>query len=164
MTVVVIGIGNPDRGDDGAGAAAAALLRACDLPPWVSIVDGDGDPARLLDAWDGAELAVVVDAVHSHTAPVGHVHRLSVRGGSPVQLAPGAPTSHGLGPGDAISLAAALDRLPGAVLVFAIEGDRFELGDTMSAAVSAGVVQVVDEIATLVATHPATLRGAPPCA
>ncbi len=163
MRVVVIGIGNPDRGDDAAGIATTALLRTRGLPPWVTLVDGDGDPGRLLDAWDGADLAVVVDAVHSHTAPPGHVHRLSVRAGAPVPLAGGPPTSHGLGPGDAITLAAALDRLPGAVLVFAIEGERFELGDLMSIEVAAGVEHVADEVGALVRS-PDVERGDLPCA
>lgn len=164
MNVVVIGIGNPDRGDDGAGVATTALLRARDLPRTVSIIDGDGDPARLLDAWDGADLAVVIDAVHSHSAPPGHVHRLTVRGTPSRALAPGAPTSHGLGPGDAISLAAALDRLPGSVVVFAIEGERFELGDTMSGAVLDGVVQVADEVHALVTSSAPPHGEGPTCA
>lgn len=164
MNVVVIGIGNPDRGDDGAGVAVTALLRERPLPPGIRVVDGDGDPARLLDAWDGADLAVVIDAVHSHTAPAGYVHRISVRGAKPVELAAGAPTSHGLGPGDAISLAAALDRLPGSVLVFAIEGERFDLGDDVSATVSASVARVADEIAALVTADAPTVGGGPRCA
>ncbi len=164
MNVVVIGIGNPDRGDDGAGVAVTALLRERPLPPGVRIVDGDGDPARLLDAWEGADLAVVIDAVHSHTAPAGHVHRLSVRGAKPVALKAGAPTSHGLGPGDAISLAAALDQLPGAVLVFAIEGEHFDLGDGVSPPVTASVARVADEVTALVMAATPHVGGGPPCA
>lgn len=164
MKAVVIGIGNPDRGDDGAGVATTALLRDRALPAGVVIVDGDGDPARLLDAWDGADLAIVVDAVHSHTAAAGHVHRFTVGNGGLPAVCGGAPTSHGLGPGDAITLAAALDRLPGELLVFAIEGDRFDLGDAMSAAVAAGAARVADEIAQLVVHALAPDGGASSCA
>ena len=62
--VVVIGVGNEFRRDDGAGPAVVARLR--DLaPPGVRLVITDGEPTRLIDAWAGAALAVVVDAVRA---------------------------------------------------------------------------------------------------
>jgi len=167
MKVVVIGIGNPDRGDDGAGPAVTALLRQR-LPAAqsVSVVDSDGDPARLIDAWDGAGLAVVIDAVHSHAAPPGHVHRVTVDAAADpaAAFAAGGPSTHGLGPGDAIALAAALDRLPGSLAVFGIEGDQFGFGDDLSAAVARSVLQVADEVAALVTTTPDKDQETAPCA
>ena len=68
--VVVIGVGNEFRRDDGAGPAVVARLR--DLaPPGVRLVITDGEPTRLIDAWAGAALAVVVDAVRARVAPAG---------------------------------------------------------------------------------------------
>lgn len=158
MTTVVIGIGNRDRGDDGAGTAVTGLLRGRRLPPTVAVVDTDGDPARLLDAWDGADAAIIIDAVHSHLAPAGHVHRLAAGAdtapGAALALAAGPATSHGLGPGDAIALGAALDRLPRSVLVFAIEGERFGLGDDMSPAVRCAVTALADDIEAMVEVPP----------
>ena len=154
MTTVVIGIGNADRGDDGAGTAVTALLRGRALPPSVRVVDTDGDPARLLDAWDGADGAIVIDATHSHVAPVGHVHRLAAGAASTPAIATGTATSHGLGPGDALALGAVLDRLPRWVLVLAIEGERFGFGDDLSPEVHRAVAAVADDIQAMVEALP----------
>ena len=92
---VVICLGNDLRGDDGAGLEVARLLRPL-LPAHVALLESDGDPAEIVDAWAGAPLAVVVDAVVSG-APPGTVHHqagLDARAGS-------RPSSHALGLADA---------------------------------------------------------------
>ena len=62
--VVVIGVGNEFRRDDGAGPAVIARLG--DLAPsGVRLVITDGEPVRLVEAWSGAAVAVVVDAVRA---------------------------------------------------------------------------------------------------
>ena len=63
--VVVIGVGNDFRRDDGAGPAVVASLRGR-VPPGVELVLTDGEPTRLIEAWAGAALAIVVDAVRAH--------------------------------------------------------------------------------------------------
>ena len=67
---VVIGIGNPFRNDDGIGPAVAAQIEEQRLPG-VRVVISDGEPAGLLEAWAGADLAVVVDAIHRVPASPG---------------------------------------------------------------------------------------------
>jgi len=67
---VVIGIGNPFRNDDGIGPAAAAQIEGLRLPG-VRVVMSDGEPAGLLEAWAGADLAVVVDAIYRVPASPG---------------------------------------------------------------------------------------------
>ena len=55
------------RRDDGAGPAVIARLRA--LQPGdeslshVTLALSDGEPGRMIDLWEGARLAVVIDAV-----------------------------------------------------------------------------------------------------
>ena len=61
-TAVVIAIGNEFRRDDGAGPAVLRQLRDL-VPSGVDLVLSDGEPARLVEAWTGAALAIVVDAV-----------------------------------------------------------------------------------------------------
>ena len=76
---MVIGVGNEFRRDDGAGPAVVARLR--DLaPPGVRLVITDGEPTRLIEAWAGAALAVVVDAVRAAPPRPGTVHRFVVDG------------------------------------------------------------------------------------
>ena len=68
--IVVIGVGNEFRRDDGAGPAVIASLG--DLaPPGVRLVITDGEPARLVEAWSGAAVAVVIDAVRAEPPAPG---------------------------------------------------------------------------------------------
>jgi len=65
---LVIGVGNPDRGDDAAGLMAARRLRA-DAQPGVVVREASGEATALIDAWDGFARVIVIDAAHSGAAP-----------------------------------------------------------------------------------------------
>jgi len=133
---VVIGVGNEFRRDDGAGPAVIARLR--DLaPPGVRLVVTDGEPARLVEAWTGAALAVVVDAVRAEPPHPGKIHRFVVD--RPRAGARRGVGSHGLGLDDAIALATALDRMPGRLIVHAIEAADLTQGPGLSPPVAAAV-------------------------
>ena len=71
---IVIGLGNTYAHDDGVGHAVLAAL-AGDAPAGVGIVELDGEPARVIEAWDASPLAIVVDAACSGGTP-GTVFRL----------------------------------------------------------------------------------------
>ena len=106
--MVVIGVGNEFRRDDGAGPAVVGQLRDR-VPPGVELVITDGEPARLIEAWTGAALAVVVDAVRAQPPQPGTVYRFVVdRPGTGTERT---ASSHGLGLDDAISLAVAQEAL-----------------------------------------------------
>jgi hydrogenase maturation protease len=149
---VVIGIGNPYRRDDGVGPAVAVRVAAA-LGPGdyrhVRVYEHDGEPAGVLQRWDGAQMAVVVDAVRTG-APVGTVHRIAV--GDARHTPATAGSTHGLGVGDAIALARAVGRLPPTLLVYGIEagdtGDGVGLDDPVAAAaerVAAEIVRMLDQ-------------------
>ncbi|MCE7004666.1 hydrogenase maturation protease [Kibdelosporangium philippinense] len=144
---VVIGIGNPYRCDDGVGPAVADQLRRLSLPD-VETVIADGEPVQLLDAWTGAELAIVVDAVLCDPAEPGRIHRTDIEG---ITSFPGATSSHGLGVPEAVLLGSALDRLPARLVVYAVEAACLDFGTDLSPPVTAAVPDVVaavlDEIA-----------------
>ena len=157
---VVLGVGNPWRGDDGVGAAAARAVVA-DLagggtgldPDDVDVVEVDGEPARLVEAWCARPLAVVVDAVAAGGRP-GTVHRV-VLVADGVALSPPAweqPTpaggSHALGVGEAVRLGRAVGRLPDRLVVLAVEGACFDHteGLDLDPAVAAAVPEVVHAV------------------
>lgn len=134
--VVVIGVGNEFRRDDGAGPEVLARLRG-QLPDDVELVVSDGEPARMIGAWEGASLAVVIDAVRADPAVPGRLHRLVL---DEADSAPGsAVSSHGFGLGEAIGLARALDRMPGRLIVHAVEVADTSQGTGFSPAVAAVV-------------------------
>ena len=143
MRVVAVGVGNPYRSDDGAGIAVAERLRET-MTGVVEVVTCEQEPLRLLDAWDGADLAMIVDAVSSGAAP-GTVHRFeATEHAVPPSLFRG--STHALGVGDAIELARTLGRLPDRVVVYGIEGERFTAGERLSPAVEDAVQQVATDI------------------
>jgi hydrogenase maturation protease len=149
--VRIVGVGNPWRSDDGAGLAVARALGG--TIPGVEVLEREGEPAALIDAWDGADAVWVVDAVSSGTTP-GTVHRFDATG-SPLPAALFGASTHHLGLADAVELARALGRLPGRLVVVGIEGARFEAGGTLTPAVAAAVADaaalVRSEIAPLIA-------------
>ena len=140
---VVIGVGNALRGDDGVGLAVAESLRP-HVPPGVAVVCCEQEPSRLLDAWENAHTAIVVDAAASGSAP-GGVRRFDA---SETALAAGVfrSSTHAFGVGDAIELARALGRLPARVLVYGIEGGTFAAGEGLTAPVRTAVEQVARSV------------------
>lgn len=142
MRTVVLGVGNAYRGDDGVGPVVAARVR--DLSSDLEVVTCEQEPTRLLDAWDGADLALVVDAVSSGVAP-GTVHRFDATE-VPVPTNVFRGSTHALGVGEVIELGRALGRLPGRVLLYGVEGERFGAGEGLSPAVAAVVGTLTAEL------------------
>jgi hydrogenase maturation protease len=141
--VVVIGVGNEFRHDDGIGPAVVDRLRGL-VPPGVDLVTSDGEPTRLIEAWTGAALAVVVDAVRASPTQPGRGHRFVLDRPGHRLAQPG--SSHGFGLDDAIALALALDRMPGRLIVHAIEAADLTQGTGLTPAVAAAVGTVATAI------------------
>ncbi|MBO1334418.1 hydrogenase maturation protease [Streptomyces sp. VRA16 Mangrove soil] len=153
--IAVIGVGNEFRRDDGVGWAAVALLaeraRQRPLPPGTRLATCDGDPGRLIGLWEGAELAVVLDAAHAHPGTPGRVHRIEL---DAVRLnRPPEAGSHGLGLGEAVELARVLGRLPGRLVVYAVEGADSSLGTQMTPDVAASVEHLARTVEDEIVRH-----------
>ena len=125
--VVVAAVGSEFRGDDAAGPAV--LDRVGELKG-VDMLGALASPLDLLGAWDGADLAIVVDAVEGIDAP-GGVCIIDVDMAS----APGVSgrtrsnaSSHGLGVIDALRIAGAMGTAPERVLLVGVSGEDFDAG------------------------------------
>jgi hydrogenase maturation protease len=151
---VVIGVGNEFRRDDGAGPAVVARLRG-HLPDDVCLLVSDGEPTRLIEAWAGAPLAVIVDAVRAEPAVPGRLHRLVLHRADAAVARP--TSSHGLGIDCAIGLAQALDRMPGMLILHAVEAADVGLGTGLTPAVAA----IIDTLAAAVLHDLDSLRSQP---
>jgi hydrogenase maturation protease len=138
-----VGIGNAWRSDDAAGLAAARLLHGA-LPAGVEVLEREGEPSGLLDAFEGADAVWLVDAVSSGAAP-GTVHRFDAAAG-PLPAGQFATSTHHLGLDEAIELARALGRLPARLVVFGVAGARFDTGDVLTPEVEAGVARAAEAI------------------
>jgi hydrogenase maturation protease len=142
---VVIGLGNRFRGDDGVGVVAAAELNRLALPG-VRVVTDIAEPMSLLEAWSGAGLAVLIDAAVATAPTPGHVRRCGL---SDVATCDGL-SSHSIDVGRTHELGKALGRVPGELVLFAVEiadaGHGTELTPPVARAVPEVVRMVVDEI------------------
>ena len=139
--MIVIGVGNAWRGDDGCGLAVARRVAAAGA----SAAEHEGDGVRLLELWAGSPRAVVVDAAASG-APPGTVHHFDAIA-APLPVAALRSSSHAFGVSDAIELARALGRLPDRLEVYGIEGSSFAAGARLTPAVATAV----DNLAALLA-------------
>jgi hydrogenase maturation protease len=140
----VIGCGNAFRGDDGAGIMLVRRLRELG----VAALEIEGDASALVEAWNGADDVILVDAVVTG-APPGTVHLWE---GGRARLPPGPCTSsHGLGIAEAVGLAHVLGRLPRRFRLYGFEGRRFAPGSAASPEVLLAVEAVARRIAAEVA-------------
>lgn len=133
---VVIGIGNEFRRDDGAGPAVLARLHGR-VPDGVELLVSDGEPTGLIEAWARAPLAVIVDAVRAEPTVPGRLHRLVLHQAGTAEMR--TVSSHGLGLDSAIGLARALDRMPGTLIVHAVEAADLGQGPGLTPAVAAAI-------------------------
>lgn len=142
--MLVIGVGNAYRRDDGAGVAVAEALAARGLTG-VEVVAHHGEGAELMALWKGRGHVVVVDAVSSGAAP-GSIHRFVAQDQElPANMF--CFSSHAFGLAQAVSMARVLGQLPARLIILGIEGIDFGPGEGLTPAVAAAVAAVVDELA-----------------
>ncbi len=140
---LLIGVGNPERGDDGAGRVVARLLRSRNGCAF-EVRECSGEAIGLMEAWTGFDDVVLVDACCGAGAP-GSLHRLT-----PAQLERQAraeprryESTHGFGVTEAIGLARALGRLPSRLVIYAIEGGHSRAGPGLSEEVDRAVQELM---------------------
>ncbi|MFZ1176082.1 MAG: hydrogenase maturation protease [Mycobacterium sp.] len=144
--IVVIGLGNTYRRDDGVSVVVAAALDDLALPN-VRVVTGIAEPMSLLEAWSGAALAMVIDAAVAAPSVPGRVRRCGL---SDFAAAPEGLSSHSVDVRGAHALGQALGRVPDALVVFTVEvadtGHGIGLTPQVARAAPEVVRLVVDEI------------------
>ena len=139
--ILVIGVGNEYRSDDAVGIVVARRLRQISLGN-VTVIEASGEGTDLMESWKGADTVIIVDAASSGAKP-GTIHRIDAR-------AQRIPTgllrysTHAFSVGEAVELARAMNRLPPRMVVYGIEGERFDEGTVLSRAVQGSVDTVVD--------------------
>jgi len=141
--VVVIGIGNPCRGDDSVGRIVVRRIKRRNLP-FLRAIEHEGEGTSLMELWRGASHVIVVDAVSSGSV-TGRIHRFDALLQSlPRQLF--SVSTHGFGLVEAVELARALKQLPARLVIFGIEGTRFKVGAKPSASIQEAVAYVIDRV------------------
>lgn len=148
LSLAVIGCGNPNRRDDGAGPAVIAALRQVDLPDSVHLFDAGTDGMGVMYAAKGASHLILVDA----RAPEGEAGAIYDVPGDFLEAQP--PQSfnlhdfrwdHALFAGKKIYG----DAFPKQVKVFLIEAADLDLGLGLSEPVEGAVAKVAARIEAL---------------
>jgi hydrogenase maturation protease len=153
--VLVVGVGNAYRSDDAVGLIAArqiAARRPSRSPgsgegvPNIQVIEASGEGTELIEAWQDADVVVVIDAVHRERgAAPGTPHWFDAHEGSlPIHFFH--TSTHAFGVAEAIELARALKRLPPQLIVYGIEGRVFEAGVGLSAELARAVPSVVTDV------------------
>ncbi len=147
---VVAAVGCEYRRDDGAGPAVLDRLRG--QLEGTDVLGPLASPLDLLGAWDGAQLAVVVDAAGGAAEP-GDLYVVEVE----VAASPGAsvvlgprPSSHGFGVVEVLRLARVLGSAPERVVLVGVCGEDFGPGVGLSPRVSEAVGRAARLVAELV--------------
>jgi hydrogenase maturation protease len=188
---IVVGIGNPDRGDDGAGWAVARELRSVRS---VSISESDrgcerippfstrGSAPQQAERRHSSPLdAGIIEHSGEATALLAHMEGAeqaflidACMSGAPpgtihrfdvssAAMPSLAPgfSTHGFGLTQALELARALGRLPRQTIVYAIEAASFAAGAPLSPEVAAAVAEVVRRLRAEIACSQSPISRAP---
>jgi hydrogenase maturation protease len=139
--VLVIGIGNDFRRDDGVGLAVAAEI-AKRRPAGVRVMTAIGEPASILEAWTDAQLVIAVDAAMGEGATPGRIRRWTP--GNDDQ--PSVVSSHAVGLPQTYALGQALGRIPQKLVVLTVDIEDISHGLTLTPAVAAAVPAAVEEV------------------
>jgi len=141
--VLVIGVGNDYRGDDGAGLLVARALFASGVAG-MRVLELPGEGTELMDTWLGEKRVIVIDASKSG-AEVGAIMRLDAIA-APLPAGFFNYSTHAFGLAEAVETSRNLGTLPEQLIIYAIEGSAFCQGDPLSAAVEEAVTSVVDRV------------------
>ncbi len=141
-------VGSEFRGDDGAGPAVLDQVGELD---GVDMLGALASPLDLLGTWDGADLAIVVDAVDGMDPP-GGVCVIEVDLASAPDVSGrtrSTASSHGLGVIDALRIARAMGTAPERVLLVGVSGGDFDRSAGLGPAASRAVEQAARRVVEL---------------
>jgi hydrogenase maturation protease len=141
--VLVVGLGNPDRGDDGIGPLVVKKLTGL-LPADVVIATPPADVLALMAEWMDFDALIFVDAAAPLTTP-GRIHRFDL---ATTELPRDATltSSHALGLAETIGLARVLQQAPQDIIVYAVEGACFAGDGPITPEVAAAAAEVADRV------------------
>jgi hydrogenase maturation protease len=143
--VIVIGIGSELAGDDAAGLEVARRLREEGAASELALCELGGDLTALPAAWREHQAAVLVDAMRSGAKP-GSIRRMRLGSGPLPTGLRASSSTHAIGLETAIELARAIDQMPPHVILYAVEGERFQIGAAISPRVSAALPMLTEAV------------------
>jgi len=141
--VLLIGVGNRYRRDDGAGLELVRRLKD-GLGAGVDAVESDGAAASLMEVWRGRTNVFLFDAVKSGASP-GTIHRLDP-GAEAIRAGHFRCSTHDFGVAEAVELSRAFGDLPEKFFIYGIEGKVFDEGEGLSSESESAVQELAAEL------------------
>lgn len=136
--MLIIGIGNPMRGDDGAGWAVIDKLEK--QVTVEMLCKQKGDISELLDLFARHSTVYIIDASLSN-APPGSWQRIdALRQSLPIES--NQTSTHGFNISQVIALAKNLNQLPIKLIIYAIAAECYDMSETLSPPVEKAVEEV----------------------
>jgi hydrogenase maturation protease len=149
---LIIGIGNRYRGDDALGCLMVDEIGKAithkKSTNKIKLIEHDGEPAALIDCWQGYDTAILIDAVSSNSI-AGTIHCIDLqKQGLPDHFR--SYSTHAFGISEAVELARVLNKLPANIMFYGIEAQSFsaatELSDTLKKAAKLLLKQILNVI------------------
>ena len=157
LDTLIVGLGNPLRGDDGIGARAIQMLLAETLPKGIEVVEGGTQGLGLVSLMEGWRRVILVDAANVDRAP-GEFVRFTPQDarllGEDQYI-----SIHNAGLRDALLLAETLDLLPGEIVIYGMQPANLDWDDALSPEVEAAMPELVKSILDELAAGSATPGG-----
>ncbi len=144
VSTLIIGLGNPLRGDDGIGVRVIEELKTQTLPSNAQVVDGGTQGLGLVNLMEGWTRVILVDAADVGQAP-GQFKRFLL---DEAQLLGNSRhlSIHAAGLRDALLLAQALEILPPEVIIFGIQPRQLDWDSNLSPEIEAILPNLVDAV------------------
>ena len=146
--VVVLCLGDADRGDESLGPCCADRLDTLGVPARAL----RGDAHSLLDAWHGARHAIIVDTRKTKAGRPGMMHKVT-RLATSVGSADLLGFRHQQNIHEALRLGRELNALPEHLTLMAVEAEGFEWGAAPSVSVAGAIETLCEEVASIVGHH-----------
>ncbi len=146
-TLLVLGIGNPYRRDDGVGPAVIRRLQADNNLEGVDLLDGGTDGFSLLEYLKAYETALIIDAVDMGMTP-GEIRVFSPEEAM-LTIASDALSTHGFGLAEVIGLMKALG-IQTHLRIIGVQAKDMTFGEEMSAEVSSKIEKILEMVKELV--------------
>ncbi len=148
FSTLILGLGNPLRGDDGVGTAVISALQTFNLPPNVDLVDGGTSGLEIVLLLKAYRRVIVVDAADVGKRPGEWVCFEGETAILPHNQSGMNGTLHGAGFAEALALAEALGMLPQELLIFGVQPQRVDWVEGLSDGVETAVMPICHAILT----------------
>lgn len=140
---LIVGVGNPFRGDDSAGVLVARFFKRC-FGERVKVIGVEIAFDELIQILESYDLVILIDAIKSEGKP-GEIYRFRYGIDKiPVQL--GFFSTHSVGLIEYVEIARVLGKLPGELIIYGIVGKDFNVGSSISREVKVSCKKIVREI------------------